>query len=189
MKKIQVEITGETPLLMCSPKKMLEDGMKDGKATLKSSKKGITYDPEEEAEGFAYKTSKGELYIPQEAIYGAIINGASWYKIQKRSAAQVLAGAIRIDPVEVGLGTKKYEIDSRTVNVGGRKSARIIRHRPRIDKWKVSFTIIYNEKMIDDPNVIKEVLTEAGQRVGLLSFSPRNRGAFGCFKVTKWQVK
>ena len=187
MKKIQVEITGDTPLLMCSPKKMIKDNMEGDKAKIKTSKKGTLYDPKIEAEGFAYRKSNKELYIPQEAIYGAIINGASWYKINKRSAAQVLAGAIRIDPIEVGLGTKNYKIDSRPVNVGGRKSSKIIRHRPRIEKWKVSFTIIYNDGMIGDASIIKEVLQEAGERVGILSFSPRNRGSFGCFKVTKWK--
>jgi len=177
MKTINVEITGTTPLLMHSPKAMLE------------KKKGMTrktehYDPKEDAEKVAYRKADGELYIPAAALMGCLINAASWKKLGKYAARPIIAAAVRVEPFEIGLGTKDYEIDMRTVVV---QRARIVRARPRLDKWKAKFKVIYNEKMIADPTIIKEILVEGGERVGILDFSPRKLGSFGCFKVSEWK--
>lgn len=178
MKKIQVEITGETPLLMHSAKAMVLETQGKIRKTTKE------YNHEEEAEKVAYRKKDGKLYVPFEAIYGCMINASSWKKVGKYALKPIMAGAIRIEPMEIGLGTKKYEIDLRTVVI---KRNRVVRARPRINKWKINFTIVYNENMIK-PDLIKEVLKEGGERVGILDFSPRNRGSFGTFKITKWKV-
>lgn len=61
---------------MNSPKSMIEGDEGIRKTTKK-------YDHKAEAEKLAYKNSKGELYIPSEAIKGALINASAWKKIGK----------------------------------------------------------------------------------------------------------
>jgi hypothetical protein len=118
----------------------------------------------------------------------SILNAAGWYKFNNRSAKQIIAGATRIDPFEIGLGTKKYEIDLRTVVIqSGSKRNRVVRARPRLDEWKLSFKIIYNESIISDPKLLKEIVSEAGLRAGLLDNRPQYFGDNGTFKITIWK--
>lgn len=178
MKKIEVEIKGDTPLLMNSPKSMLEPK----EAVRKTTKK---YEPKEEAEKVAYRTEKGELYVPNTAIKGSIINASAWKKAGKIALRPLIAAGIRIPQQEILLGTKKYEIDLRTVVI---QRSRVIKARPMIKDWKLNFEILYNDQLIADPQIIKEVLVEAGERVGILDFRPQKLGEFGTFSVTKFKV-
>ena len=82
--------------------------------------------------------------------------------------------------------TKTYDIDVRTVVI---QRARVVKGRPKLENWEVSFTLMYNEKLIEDHGLIKQVLEEAGERIGLLDFRPQKLGSFGMFQVTKWLPK
>ncbi len=64
--------------------------------------------------------------------------------------------------------------------------ARVLKGRARLDKWKASFDIVYNEKLIGNISIIKDVLIEAGQRIGIMDFRPQKGGPYGTFKVTKF---
>jgi len=57
-----------------------------------------------------------------------------------------------------------------------------------VKDWKLSFEMLYNDQLIADPEIIKEVLIEAGERVGILDFRPQKLGEFGTFSVTKFKV-
>lgn len=180
MKEIEVEITGTTPLLMNSPKGMID------KMTKTSRKTTQRYDPKEEAEKVAYRKKNKELYIPSEAIKGAILGASSYRKFGKFTAKPMIAGGVMISPSEIGLGTKDYEIDLRTVVI---QRARVVKARPTLPKWKVKFTITYNEILIKSSDDLKEILQDAGQRVGILDFRPAKSGNFGMFEVTQWEEK
>lgn len=175
MQKIEVEIEGETPLLMHSCHNMMQEQVKKNPTK--------QYDPVIDAEKVAYRSKNGDLFIPARCIKASLINAAAWSKFGKKSAKPIVAGCTRIEPLEVSLGVKKYEIDLRPVVV---VKQRIIRARPCLDKWKAKFQIIYNEKMIGNPNILREFLEDAGQRIGLLDNRPQTYGENGCFKVTKF---
>lgn len=178
MKKIQVEIKGLSPLLMNSPKGMLEEKEKMKKTTM-------NYNHEVEAERVAYRDKKGQLFIPSAAIKGCLVNAAAYKKFGKHTARPIIAGGVFITPNEVLLGTKDYEIDVRTVVI---QRARVVKARPVINEWKVSFILNYDETMIpDSESMIKPILEDAGKRVGLLDFRPQKLGNFGTFEVTKWK--
>ncbi len=178
MKEIDVEIRGTTPLLMHSTEAMTEAVM-----TKNPTKQ---YDAKEYAEKVAYRDKKGILYIPSRCLKACIINASSWYKFGRKSAKPIIAGCVRIEPYEISLNTKKYVIDLRPVVI---QRARIIRARPRLDDWKLKFKLIYNEKMIQNTNLLKEILEEAGQRIGLLDNRPQRYGENGTFKITKFSPK
>lgn len=178
MKTIEVTIKGTSPLLMhaISPEAMLQMMKRSRKTTEQ-------YDPKVEAEQAAYKTKAGELMIPARCLKASLVNASSWYKMGKKSAKQYFGGSIFIQPLEIPLGTKKYEIDLRTVVI---QRNRIVRARPRIDKWQVTFNIIYNDKVLE-PNLIKQVLEESGIRIGLLDFRPQRGGDCGQFEILNWK--
>ena len=179
MKKIDVEIEGVTPLLMNKYNVQAELDRQKGKRITK------TYDPEVEADISAYwgTGKKKELIIPSEVLYASILNASSFHKINRRSARSILAGSINIEPFEISLGTDKYIIDNRPVVI---QRARVIKSRARIDKWKATFKILYDERLISDPFIIKTVLEEAGQRIGIMDFRPQKGGRYGTFKITKF---
>jgi len=143
------------------------------------------YDPKEEAEKVAYRTEKGKLYVPSTAIKGSMVNAAAYKKAGKYALRPLIAGGVRVSEPEIVLDNQKYEIDVRTVVI---QKNRVIKWRPRIDKWKLAFTLVYNDKMLT-PEHIKPCLIEAGERVGLLDFRPQKLGEFGMFKVNKFKVR
>lgn len=186
MKEIKVSIEGTSPLLMNQYNVEAELERQKGKRINKK------YDPKEEAENAAYFSSKGkkELIIPSRVLYAAILNASSFHKIGKRSAKAILAGSLRIFDVdggeEIGLGTNKYEIDTRPVVI---QRNRVLKSRARLDKWKATFKIVFNEQLIAEPEIIRTVLKEAGLRIGLMDFRPARSGWYGCFDVTDWKAE
>lgn len=178
MKKVKVELKGITPLLMNSPKSMIDN------AGIKLQTKTKDFDLVKEAEKLTYRKESGELYVPSSAIKGSLINASSFKKIGKYAAKSIIAGGVFILEQEIGLGIKKYDLDIRTVVI---QRARVVKSRPMIKDWKITFELQYNENMIGNSNIIKEILIEAGQRVGILDYRPQHYGSFGMFEVSKWE--
>lgn len=177
MKTINVEIEGLTPLLMS---RFDVQSYIAGKVQKIGKKPAQDFNAE--AKQAAYFTKDGkELCIPAECIHACILGASSFHKINKRSAKSILAGSIRIAPEEIRLGTNKYEVDIRSVVC---MRARVLKARPKLNKWKAKFQITITDEI--DDKIVKQILDEAGTRVGLLSFRPQKSGFFGTFKVTKF---
>lgn len=180
MRKVKVELTGTTPLLMNNPQSMID--AKTNQLQQKTSKQDLS----KEAEKLTYKDSKGNLYVPSEAIKGCMINASAYKKIGKYAAKPIIAGGVHIHPREISLGVKNYNLDIRTVVI---QRARVVKARPMIEKWKVSFDLFYDETLLPNPEIIRPILEEGGKRVGILDFRPQKTGSFGMFEVTKWEEK
>jgi len=183
--KIEVEISGLTPLLM---NRMNVDSLKDSGATSRNKE----YVPKDMARKAAYLTDidgKEELFVPSYAVYSMLIRAAAAYKFPKRrsSMSGYLAGTIRIEPEKLLLGTNEYEIDERSVVI---QRSRVLAWRPKIKDWKLTFTIIYNKFALPN-NVIPQLetmLNDGGTRLGLLDYRPQHKGWFGTFEVTKFKI-
>lgn len=174
-RKIRVSLKGETPLLMNKPN-MEEIRRKGGKIIQ-------AYVDEEEARKRAYIAELGgeeRLYIPMEALFSMLVYTAGAFKMGRRSARSYIAGSIRIEPEKIPLEPNEYEIDLRVVNI---KGSRVVRARPRIRDWRAIFTLIYDTDTFTNPEMLRNMLVEAGKRVGLLDFRPQRNGWFGTFTV------
>ena len=145
--------------------------------------------PEEQAELSAYRIpGSEELYIPGVAVQRALVKAATYSKGKGRASLQKVAAAcLMVLPEYVGLGTQKYTVDSRPVVVPATRG-RIMRHRPRIDKWKGTFGLEWDETLLTEGQV-KKIVEDMGKRVGLLEFRPSCNGPFGRCKVSKWVSK
>jgi len=183
--KIHVKIKGKTPLLM---NRMDMESLKS-----KTTKRTKTYDLEKDARRSAYITEvngKEQLYIPSVAIYTMIINTSKLYKQKGRrsSIAYLLAGTIRIEPEKILLGHCNYEVDVRPVVI---QRARIPRARAKIPEWEATFTLIYDKTVITESIVatLKEIISDAGRRMGLLDYRPQKMGWFGTFIVEEFNIE
>lgn len=171
---IKCKITGTSPLLMH------RFPMEDIPAQEKRPR-------EEQAEVAAYRDpDTEELYIPGVAFQRCLVSAAVYSKGKGRASLQKpVAACILVSPERASLGVTQYNIDSRPVVISVTKG-RIVRHRPRLDKWTTAFTIEYDDELLTEQQ-LKQVVKDAGSRVGLLDFRPEKKGPFGRFVVTHWE--
>jgi len=175
MKRIEVEITGISPLLH-NRFPTEEFGIEKSKATKK------VYDPKIEADKKLYKDEGGILVNPSEHIFQAMRKAATDFKFSgKKTFKDVIVSGIVVLPDMIPIITDKpYEIDARPVVI---QRARVLCWRPKFNNWKLKFTI----QILDDENIsvstLKEILEKAGQTKGIGDYRPR----FGRFQVTSYQ--
>jgi hypothetical protein len=171
-KIVEVGIEGKTPLLMHKYPMVDIPGFE--KKT-----------PEEQAEHATYKDEKGTLYIPGLNIQRAVVSGATYSKGKGRASLQKqTAACVMVSPEYVSLGVKDYLIDSRRVVVPATRGA-IIRHRPRLDKWRCEFSLEYDDVLLKEME-LRKIVDDTGDRVGLMDFRPEKKGPFGRFMVVSW---
>ena len=140
-----------------------------------------------QAEISAYRDPEtGELYVPGVAMQRALVNGATYSKGKGRASLQKpIAACVLISPERISLGSTAYVVDTRPVVMPSTKG-RILRHRARLDKSDISFTIEWDDTLLTEPQ-LRRVVDDTGQRVGLLDFRPERKGPFGRFMVTSWK--
>ena len=97
---------------------------------------------------------------------------------KKRTYKDVITSGIIVQPEEIPLIFEgQYEIDARGAVI---QRSRIVRWRPRFNKWQLVFSIT----ILDDENIsvptLKEILEKAGASKGIGDYRPR----FGRFMVT-----
>ena len=91
-------------------------------------------------------------------------------------------------PEEIPFGTKSYAIDTRRIVNKSTKGASL-KSRPKLKSWKLPFQILIEDDFPVKPDpgpIVKEMLEEAGRRVGIGSYRPTCKGRFGKFIVTKF---
>jgi len=179
--KVKVKIRGMTPLLM---NRLAPEALKKkGRSTAQ------TYDTKKEARASAYITEidgEEQLYIPSYAVYSMTVKASGMYKVGKFYLSSLLAGSIRVEPEEILLGHCNYKVDERPVVIRG---SRVLRARAKIPEWTVQFTIIYNKNLPEGTiELLKQILEDAGTRLGLLDYRPQHKGWFGTFTVENYEV-
>ena len=143
--------------------------------------------PEQQAEFSAYRHPETrELYLPAIALQRALVAGAAYSKGKGRAnLVKPTAACLQIDGEYLRLGTKEYTIDSRPVVIPATKG-RVLRHRPRIDRWSVTFTLSYDDTLLSAKQV-RQIVDDTGKNVGVLDFRPEKKGPFGRFIVDAWR--
>lgn len=176
MKTVDVTIKGITSLLMhrfpLEPIEALEKKSREAQAELAAYR-----DPDTQG-----------LYIPAKNVQRALISAATYSKGKGRGSLQRSASAcLFISPERIPLGTKTYEIDTQPIVVPATRG-RVLRHRPRLDSWKVSFQIEFDEDLLKETE-LRKIVDDMGSRVGLLDFRPEKKGSYGRSIVTEWHLR
>lgn len=124
--------------------------------------------------------------MPTQNIRAAIIGGGKLNKL----GMQLKRGTIMLDervPLDYGkqltidqLWDQRY-IDRRSVVVS---TARVMAYRPKFTQWSCIFSLIYDEKTLDESNILQSA-ENAGTFIGIGGFRPEKGGTFGRFSVEK----
>lgn len=191
MKRIQVTLTGITPLLH---HRMPEEDVMAllGSKTVKKKEKEIKT-PREIAQRHAYVSTDGQFCIPSSYLSGALISVASDYK-QKNSAKKSLKGVIAGVVVpetefamltdEKGQAIKDFEVDIKKGT--NHRAGAVAICRPRFDKWQTSIVIRLNEDLVS-METLHNLLNDAGTRSGIGSFRVQKGGYYGQFQVREFK--
>jgi len=135
------------------------------------------------AEFHSYQDKDG-FYLPTEQIKGSLIGAGGMVKSKvgnaRKSMKNIVAAMFFIKEEKLRL-PKNYIIDKRSA-VNKNIKARVICIRPKWMTLDVEFTLMVDNDTITLPT-IKEILTNAGQYIGIGSYRPTNNGWFGRFDV------
>lgn len=185
--KIVTTITGVSPLLCnrFTDASQLNNGTS---AAIQVGKKGT---PREQANPKLYSDESGVLGIPGPNLLAALVSAGRFTKAGKvkltTAKSSLVPAGLGVDELFIRLSPQKWEVDSRSVVIPA-TGGRVMCHRPRFDSWALSFTLSVDESLFSS-EVIRQLVDDAGKRVGLGDFRPERRGPFGRFNVTSWKTE
>lgn len=169
--KIKVKIKGISPLIMHKYIVVEDSSSKRGKKI---------YLPEEEAEKVAYRTAEGKLCLPTAHFKAAMVKSATDFTAKgKKTYKDFIKSGLMFEDIETILDQQEYEVYSCSVVIA---RSRILRSRPRINKWSCEFVIELIDEMWLNQSIVKEILEAAGKYKGVGD----NRPEFGRFIVAEF---
>jgi len=190
MKKYKITFTGVSPLLMhsCRGANPLDPDVKymktiTGKRTKTDEDHMLLIKLEYKLNAY-FKDGIG-FYIPANILEQAIIGGSKKIKLGKKmpTAINIIDEYNKLEitaPHNLEQCSEMHEyMDVRYVVVN---RAKIMRTRPRFDKWKVTFMLELDDSIINDDQLF-ESLNYAGSLVGICDYRPDKGGKYGRFEV------
>lgn len=193
MLRIAVDIQGSSPLLMNRFTEAAAAKVSAGSSSaITIGSKGT---PREQAEPRLYTTPSGNPMVPGPNVFRALIDAGSFHKAGRKQittgTSSLVPAGIQLEELECPIqnpfgGKVEWEVDSRSV-VNPSTRGRMMCHRPRFDTWKISFTLIVDDKMFSD-QIVRALVDDAGSKIGLGDFRPSRKGPFGRFLVSHWRV-
>ena len=173
MDKVTIVIEGVAPLLQH------RFPMEDNPET-KSARKKQEYDAQKDCEKALYVDEKGIICQPATHILGSMIKAGTEFTYKgKKTYKEIIKSCVFIDQFLIPHLNQKWKIDRQAVVIS---RARIIRARPRFDKWKLKFTISFDNSVINSVT-LKEILDCAGLRIGIGDYRP----VYGRFTVVEFK--
>lgn len=166
----------------------------NGHKSVLQGKKGT---PREQADPKAYRNAAANFVIPGVNIYRSIVDAGTFIKSGKSKLttqkSSLITSFLFMETSEAvvcgedGKPVKDFEVDSRGVVIPS-TGGRIMAHRPRFDAWQLSFDLELDEGECS-PDLLRELIDQAGKKIGLGDFRPARKGTFGRFKVITWKKK
>ena len=187
---ILITLQGTTPLI-CN--KFTDASAIDASSGSSSSSRARDRGtPQEIAESKLYLGLAGKPMIPQPNLLRCLVDGGRFHKIGKvqvtTAKSSLLYACLNIDDAEIPLVHKQpWRVDTRAVVIPA-TGGRILAHRPMFDDWQLKFTLELDES-IAGVKLLRQIVDDAGKRVGLGDFRPARKGPYGRFTVTQWQEK
>jgi hypothetical protein len=153
-----------------------------------AKRKGQRLTVKEEALQAIYRDADKRICLPAQHVKAALRQAANEYKVPGRGRGtyrgHVMAG-ITVLPSEIPLHIpnnldpeETWVLDVRPVRV---QRARVLRGRPRFDKWELEFEIEVEDDLLDS-EILKTLVEHAGRYEGIGDFRPEF-GLFTCLKI------
>jgi hypothetical protein len=177
---------------------MLQHRMADGaleKTKTRSNTADAPVDPRNEAEKGVYRLVNKQLAVPGAAFSRLMREAGGSHKIKgSRKAVKYLVPAAVLvlnDLCGIYLHDRKtkvidFEVDSRPVVIPATKG-RVMRHRARFNEWAIKFSMRIDETILSEA-LVRQLLTEGGEQIGIGDFRPEKGGPFGTFALVAWDV-
>ncbi len=146
--------------------------------------KGSTAKKTDDVESYVYRTPGGNIALPGEYLRQATIHAAKFRqdpRSPRKSAMDLFKAAIVSLTVAADLGSETWDyLDRRRVVV---QRAAVTRTRPAmLTGWRATFQLMCNLPEYIPPQVLNEVIANAGRLVGVGDFRP----TYGRFVVTNF---
>ena len=188
--RIAIRIQGKTPLI-CN-RFTDEAAMAATSGTRGSSAGGDRGTPQEIAASKLYVDEQGKVGIPQPNLLRCLVDGGAYHKLGKRQITTAKSSLVYscLDVVGTMLPLKykqPWVVDTRPIVIPS-TGGRILAYRPRFDDWEISFEIELDETVIG-VKLLRSIIDDAGQKIGLGDFRPSKKGPYGRFVVTHWAEK
>lgn len=189
MKVIHIRIEGRTPLLCHRFTDASAEAATNGTRTSVVGDKGT---PREQAEAGLYVSEHdGKHVIPQPNLMRSIIDAGKFHKAGKSKVTtqknSLIPACVDLPEVEYPIESKEgWDVDTRAVRIPS-TGGRILRHRARFNDWALEFDVNLDESMIG-VKTFRDIVDDAGSKIGLGDFRPDCKGPFGKFKVVTWKV-
>jgi hypothetical protein len=180
METIKFRLTGTAPLLMHNAR--LSNPLDPYSIKLGPLVKGKTDEERRQAalvewEGGLYYDEAIGPYVPGENLETLVRDGAKFQRKGKKvqQGLMVLEDRVPLEyegprTLEKLLANPEY-MDYRSCRPGGRQS-RVMRSRPRFNRWALNFTVIFNTEVLNERDVILSLQT-GGNLIGLGDYRPR----------------
>ena len=190
---ISVEVEGVTPLI-CN-RFTDEAAMASTNGDRGSSAAADRGTPLEIAQAKLYTGSTGKPMIPGPNLLRSIVDGGSFTKIGKKQVttarSSMLYSCVGIADMELPIEHREpWTVDIRPVRIPS-TGGRILAYRPMFHDWKLKFEVELDTSILN-VKLFRQIVDDAGKRVGLGDFRPATKGPYGRYRVTRWteqQVK
>lgn len=150
------------------------------------AKKGSAAKKTDDLESYVYRNEKGQLALPGEYLRMAVIGAAKFRQDPRspRKSAQDLfkAAVVAVTPL-ASLNAEKWDYEDRRRVVIQRNA--ITRTRPAMKAgWRVTIQLQCNLPEYVSPDLLNEVIQQAGRLIGVGDFRP----TFGRFQVVGFKI-
>lgn len=140
-----------------------------------------------------------EVFIPPGALKGCLQDAAKYLsesvpgKGTSKYTKHFEAGTQVVSPLMLGVKADEVDCDRRFVPSDGKPGGgkRVWKNFPIINPpWKCDGEILVLDPLLEDSlDKVEEYLSYAGKLIGMGRFRPRNRGFYGRFAVTRFEVQ
>lgn len=187
--ELNVTIKGTTGLICNRFTDEAAEGATNGtRGTSAAADRGT---PLEIAQKKLYIGLGGKPMIPQPNLLRCIVEGGRFTKIGKAhvttAKSSIMYACVDIQGAEIPLiHEQPWKVDTRAVRIPS-TGGRILAHRPIFDDWQLEFVVDLDTSIMGE-KTFRQIVDDAGQRIGLGDFRPQCKGPYGRFKVVSWQV-
>lgn len=190
MQRFKVRIEGVRPLIMNRFHEAAQQSATSGTRATAIGDKGT---PREQAELKLYTDGDGNPMIPVPNLFRAIIDAGKFHKAGKSKVttqkSSIIPACVEVnsdDGVTIRLLHKEaWAVDTRPVRIPS-TGGRILTHRPMFDDWALEFELELDQTMMS-AKTLRDIVDDAGKKIGLGDFRPDCKGPYGKFVVTKWE--
>ena len=196
MKMIEAWVEGATPILLHrATEEALTGGKPGGSTGSRPNTVAAPEDPRTIANKAVYRFADKQLALPGAAFMRLLRESGSNHKArgQRKSLKYIVPAAVLVMDELCGLymhdrKTKviDFEVDSRPVTIPATKG-RVMRYRARLNEWACKVVLRVNDDLLDTA-LVRQLLSEGVQQIGLGDFRPEKGGPFGTADLVSWEV-